>query len=95
MLKFRKRQELSPIKDVERVHQKEIIEGFLEQFILEDEDFGEVDLLGPDHDKVTIDRWAKTRRQRVLMNISFESTPHNIYDPMYTSEEEEKEEDSI
>lgn len=31
---------------------------------------------------------VRTRRQKVLQNISFESDFHNIYDPCFTSEEE-------
>ena len=30
----------------------------------------------------------KTRRQRIIENISFETECHNIYDPCFTSEEE-------
>jgi hypothetical protein len=44
-------------------------------------------------DKVTMERWARNRRQKVLRDISFESGPaFNIYDPHFTSEEEEKSE---
>ena len=31
---------------------------------------------------------GKTRRQRIIENISFETDCHNIYDPHFTSEEE-------
>jgi ATP-dependent protease HslVU (ClpYQ) ATPase subunit len=30
----------------------------------------------------------KTRRQRIIEQISFETDSHNIYDPHFTSEEE-------
>jgi hypothetical protein len=30
----------------------------------------------------------KTRRQRIIEQISFETDSHNIYDPYFTSEEE-------
>ena len=38
-------------------------------------------------DFVTLERWARTNRQKILMNISFESEVHNIYDPKFTSDE--------
>ena len=35
---------------------------------------------------VTMERWAKTHRQKVLRDISFESgSPFNIYNPRYSS----------
>ncbi len=41
------------------------------------------------HENVTVENWAMTRRQRVVRNISFESgSPYNIYDPKFTSEDE-------
>lgn len=40
-----------------------------------------------------MERWARTRRQKVIRDISFESAVHNIYDPHYTSEEENRIED--
>ncbi len=43
--------------------------------ILDESNFGNINL--------------RTRRQKVLQNISFESDFHNIYDPLYTSEEED------
>ena len=36
---------------------------------------------------VTIKRWARTRRQKILEEISFESEVHNIYDPRFSSDE--------
>lgn len=30
----------------------------------------------------------KTRRQRIMEQISFETDSHNIYDPFFTSDEE-------
>ena len=30
----------------------------------------------------------RTRRQKILADISFESEVHNVYDPYFTSEEE-------
>jgi hypothetical protein len=30
----------------------------------------------------------KTRRQRIIEQISFETDSHNIYDPFFTSDEE-------
>lgn len=38
--------------------------------------------------EVTITHWAKTRRQRILKDLSFESEVFNIYDPKFTSDEE-------
>jgi len=38
-------------------------------------------------DHVTLERWARTNRQKILMNISFESQMYNIYDPKFTSQE--------
>ena len=40
-------------------------------------------------EKVTIDKWARTRRQRILQNISFESEVFNIYDPNFSSDDDE------
>ena len=37
---------------------------------------------------VTIERWARTRRQRIIKDISFESEVFNIYDPKFSSDEE-------
>lgn len=34
---------------------------------------------------VSYTNWARTRRQRVIQNISFESEEHNIYSPQFTS----------
>lgn len=31
----------------------------------------------------------RTRRQRILHKLSFETESHNIYDPYYTSEDDE------
>lgn len=43
-------------------------------------------------EKVTMQHWARTRRQRVLRDISFESgSPYNIYEPHFTSEDEKSE----
>ena len=39
-------------------------------------------------EKATMDRWAKTRRQKIIMNISFESEVYNIYDPRFSSEDD-------
>lgn len=37
-----------------------------------------------------MDKWARTRRQKIIRDISFESgSPHNIYNPCYSSEESE------
>lgn len=44
--------------------------------------------------KVHINNWAVTRRQRVLMAISFESKEHDIYDPQYSSDEGRKKSES-
>ncbi len=38
-------------------------------------------------DNVTLERWARTHRQKILMNISFESEVHNIYNPRFSSDE--------
>jgi hypothetical protein len=35
---------------------------------------------------VTIQKWARTQRQKIIQNISFESEIFNIYDPKYSSE---------
>ncbi len=41
-------------------------------------------------EKVTINHWARNRRQKVLRDISFESgSPYNIYDPHFTSEDDD------
>lgn len=32
--------------------------------------------------------WARTRRQRIMQHISFESDVHDIYDPKYSSDED-------
>ena len=45
-------------------------------------------LMIEDNQVATMEKWAKTRRQKILMNISFESKLHNIYDPAYSSAEE-------
>ncbi|CDW91683.1 UNKNOWN [Stylonychia lemnae] len=37
-------------------------------------------------ENVTIEKWARTQRQRILMNISFDSDYHNIYNPVFSSE---------
>ena len=39
-------------------------------------------------EKATMENWAKTRRQKIIMNISFESQVFNIYDPRFSSEED-------
>ena len=40
-------------------------------------------------EKATMERWAKTRRQKIIMNISFESQVYNVYEPTFSSEEDE------
>lgn len=38
-----------------------------------------------------MDKWARTRRQKIIRDISFESgSPHNIYNPSYSSKESEQ-----
>lgn len=34
---------------------------------------------------VTITNWAKTRRQRIVMETSFEEKEYNIYSPRFSS----------
>lgn len=46
--------------------------------IEDDED----DFAGP----VCLLKWAKTNRQKIINNISFDSDVHNIYDPVFSSE---------
>lgn len=43
----------------------------------------------PVYEKVTINKWARNRRQKIIQNISFESEIHNIYNPVYTSDQED------
>ena len=39
-------------------------------------------------DGITMERWARTHRQKVLRDISFESgSPFNIYNPRFSSDE--------
>ena len=35
--------------------------------------------------KVTIDNWAMTDKQRILLNTSFETRMHDIYNPSFSS----------
>jgi len=35
---------------------------------------------------VTVGNWARTRRQRILKALSFDSEPFDIFDPCYSSE---------
>ncbi len=39
--------------------------------------------------KVTIEHWARTRRQKAIRDLSFESKEHNIYDPHFSSASKE------
>jgi hypothetical protein len=39
--------------------------------------------------KVTIEHWARTRRQKAIRDLSFESKEHNIYDPNFSSASKE------
>ena len=43
----------------------------------------------PIFEKVNIYKWARNRRQKVINDISFDSDIHNIYNPKYSSEEED------
>lgn len=36
--------------------------------------------------EVSIQNWARTRRQRILKNLSFESKEYNIYNPNFSSQ---------
>jgi len=38
-------------------------------------------------ENVTIQNWARNRRQKILMNTSFESDVFNIYNPYFSSQE--------
>lgn len=38
---------------------------------------------------ITITNWARTRAQKIIRDTSFESDSFNIYDPCFSSEEEE------
>lgn len=39
---------------------------------------------------VTVNHWARTRRQKILRDTSFESETFNIYNPIFSSDEESK-----
>ena len=41
--------------------------------------------------KVSISNWAMTRKQRILRSIDFESKTFDIYNPEFSSDEEETE----
>ena len=91
--------EISDIKASYHEGAEQVVEigGFLKEFLInEDEDGGIEEGINIGNyldDKVTIDRWARTRRQKVIKDISFESEAYNIYDPHFTSEDEH--EDSL
>jgi hypothetical protein len=36
--------------------------------------------------KVSVSKWARNRRQRIVRDISFDSDVHNIYEPVFSSE---------
>lgn len=56
--------------------------------------FDNLNLLNDKHEgNVTIERWARTRRQRIIKDISFESEVFNIYDPKFSSDEEDNHSD--
>lgn len=40
--------------------------------------------------RVAADNWAITRRQRILDQISFASSFHDIFNPVFSSDEEDK-----
>lgn len=66
------------------------IDGILKDFMSDQDSEGEDYGGGYFEEKVTMERWARTQRQKILRDISFESgSPFNIYDPHFTSDEDE------